>query len=140
MLPFNDLEPSTDVKKHAVHTCFISKHMFNARINSPSPFNFFHSRFKNTIFFPTEEVSTFSREKWGHCGCHGFLGPSYPLLNRPGARTGLLPGSAHEAAHNIKTTQEPTRRCSPITCLGSRVPPADHLTAYEKFVMGKYAK
>ena len=52
-LPLNDLEPSIDVEKHVVHTCFISKHTFNAHINSPSPFNFLYSRFKSTIFFPT---------------------------------------------------------------------------------------
>ena len=139
MLPLSDLEPSTNVEKHAAHTCFISKHTFNARINSLIPFNFLHSRFKNTVFFPTEEVPTFSWEKRGHCRYHDFLGP-YPLLNRLGARAGLLSGPAHKAAHNIKTKQEPTRRCSPRTRLGSRVPPAGHLTAYEKFVMGKYAK
>ena len=97
MLPLGDLEPSTNVKKHAVHTFFISKHTFNTRINSPSPFNFLQSRFKNTVFFPTEEVPTFSREKGGHCGYHGFLGPD-PLFNRPGARVGSLPGQSHEAA------------------------------------------
>ena len=74
-----------------------------------------------------------------HCGYHDFLGPD-PLFNRPGARASLLPGLAHEAAHDIKTTQEPTRRCSPRTRLGSRDPPASHLTAYGKFVMGKYSK
>ena len=138
-LPLSDLKPSNDIEKHAVHKYCISKHTFNARINSPSPFNFLHSRFKNTVFFPTEEVPTFSREKGGHCGYHGFLGPD-SLLNKPNAHVGLLLGLAHEAAHNIKTTHEPTRRCSPRTRLGSRVPPAGHLTAYGKFVMGKYAK
>ena len=97
MLPLSDLEPSTDVEKHAVHTCFKSKHTFNARINSPSPFNFLHLRFQNTIFFPTEEVPTFSREKGGHCGYHGFLGPD-PLLNRPSTHAGPLPGPPHEVA------------------------------------------
>ena len=99
MLPLNDLEPSIDVEKHVVHTCFISKHTFNARINSPSPFNFLHSRFKSTIFFPTEDVPTFSREKGGHCEYYGFLGPD-PLLNRPGARAGPLPAPLHEAAQS----------------------------------------
>ena len=96
-LPLNDLEQSTDVKKHAVHMRFISKHTFNARINSPSPFNSLHTRFKSTVFFPIEEVLTFSREKEGHCGYHGFLGPD-PLLNRLDARTSPLPGPSHEEA------------------------------------------
>ena len=96
-LHLSDLEPSIDVEKHVVHTCFISKHTFNARINSPSPFNFLHSRFKSIIFFPTEEVPTFSREKGGHCGYHDFLGPD-PLFNRLGARTDPLPAPPHEAA------------------------------------------
>ena len=96
-LPLSDLEPSTDVEKHVVHTCFISKHTLNAHINSPSPFNFLHSRFKSTIFFPTEEVPTFSQAKGGHCGYHGFLGPD-PLFNRPGARVGPLPAPPLEAA------------------------------------------
>ena len=73
------------------------------------------------------------------CGYHGFLGLD-PLLNRLDTCADPLPGPPHEAAHYIKTTQEPTRRCSPRTRLGSRVPLAGHLTAYGKFVMGKYAK
>ena len=97
MLPLSDLEQSTDVEKHAVHTCFVSKHAFNAHINSPSPFNFVHSRFKSTLFFSTEEAPTFSREKKGHCEYRGFLGPD-PLVNRPDARAGPLPGGPHEAA------------------------------------------
>ena len=64
-LSLGDLEQSTDVEKDAVHTCFISKHTFNACINSPSTFNFLYSRFKSTIFFPTEEAPTFSRKKMG---------------------------------------------------------------------------
>ena len=63
-LSLSDLEQSTDVEKHAVHMRFISKHTFNARINSPSPFNFLHSRFKSTVFFPTEEAPSFSQKKW----------------------------------------------------------------------------
>ena len=139
MLHLSDLEQSTDVEKHAVHTRFISKHTFNARINSPNPFNFLHSRFKCTVFFQTEETPTFSWKKGGYCEYHGFLGPD-PLLNRTGARVGPLPGPPQEAAHYIKTAQEPTRRCSLRTRLGSRVPPVGHLTAYGKFVMGKFAK
>ena len=122
--------------------CFISKHTFNACINSPSPFNFLYSRFKNIVFFPTREVPIFSREKGGHCVYYGFLSPD-PLLSRPGATQAhclaclmKLP----KASHYIKTTQEPTKRCSPRTRLGSRVPLAGHLTAYGKFVMGKYTK
>ena len=133
VLPLSDLEPSTDVEKHAVHTCFISKHTFNARINSPSPFNFLHSRFKNTIFFPTIEGPTFSREKGGHCGYHDFLCPD-PLLNRTPAQAHCLARlmKRPKAAHCIKTTQEPTRRGSPRTRLGSRVPSVGYLTAYGK--------
>ena len=73
------------------------------------------------------------------CGYHGFLGPD-PLLNRLDTCAGPLPGSPHEAAYYIKTTQKPTRRYSSRTRLRSQVPLADHLTAYGKFIMGKYAK
>ena len=131
MLPPSDLEQLTGVGKRAVHTCFISKHVFNGHINSPSPFSFMHSRSKSTVFFPIEEVSTFSREKAGHCGYHDFLGPN-PLLNRLSARTGSLLGPPHEAAHYTKTTREPTRQGSPKTRVGSRVPPVGHLTTYGK--------
>ena len=127
MLPLSDLEQSTGVRKCAVHKRFISKHAFNGRINSPSPFSFFHSRSKSIVFFPTEEVSTFSREKGGHCGYYGFLGPN-PLLNRPSARTDPLFGPPNEAAHYTKTTREPIRQGSPKTRVGSRVPPTGHLT------------
>ena len=96
MLPLSDLEQSTGVGKRTVNTCFLSKHAFNGRINSLSPFIFLLSRSKSTVFFPTEEVSTFSREKGGHCGYHGFLGPN-PLLNRPNARIDPLLGSPNEA-------------------------------------------
>ena len=90
MLPLSDLKQLTGVGKSAIHT-------FNGRINSLGPFSFLHSRSKSTVFFPTEEVSTFSQEKGGHCGYHGFLSPN-PLLNRPNARTGPLLGPPHEAA------------------------------------------
>ena len=97
MLPLSDLEQSTGVGKRAIHTRFISKHAFNGRINSPNPFSFLHLRSESTVFFPTEEVSTFSQEKEGHCGYHGFLGPN-PLLNRPSTRTCPLLGPPHEVA------------------------------------------
>ena len=76
------------------------------------------------------KVSYFSRlkkhqpstgEKRGHCEYCGFLG-SNPLLNRLGTRAGPPPSLPHEEAHYIKTTREPTKRCSPRTCLGSQVP------------------
>ena len=76
--------------------------------SSLSPFSFLHSRSKSIVFFPIEEVSTFS------------------------ARTGPLLGPSHEASHYIKTTREPTRQGSPKTRVGSRVPPAGHLTTYGK--------
>ena len=134
MLPLSDLEQSTGVGKRAVHTRFISKHAFNGRINSPNPFSFLHSRSKSTVFFPTEEVSTLSWEKGGHCGYHDFLGPN-PLLNRHWpAQTYCLARlmKRPKATHYTKTTLEPTRRCSPKTLVGSRVLPAGHLIAYGK--------
>ena len=53
-LPLSDLEPSTDVEKLAIHTCFISRHMFNAYINSPNPSTFSTQGLKTPYFFPTE--------------------------------------------------------------------------------------
>ena len=114
-----------------VHTCFISKHTFNARINSPSPFNFLHSSFKSTIFFPTEEVPTFSWEKGGIVGTMDFLALTHcsigsdPVFNRPGARACSLLGPPQKwpkAVHCIKATREPTRQCSPRTRLGPETP------------------
>ena len=72
MLLLNYLKQPTDVEKHAVHTRFVSKLAFNARINSPSPFYFLYSTFKSTVFSPTEEASTFNREKEEHCEYHGL--------------------------------------------------------------------
>ena len=72
MLPLSDLKQSIDVEKHVVHTRFVSKHVFNAHINTPSPFNFLHSMFKSTVFFSTEEAPTFNREKGGHCEYRGL--------------------------------------------------------------------
>ena len=72
MLPLSDLEQPTDVEKHAVHMHFVSKHAFNAHINSLSPFNFLHSRFKSTVFFPTKEALTFRQGKGGHCEYRGL--------------------------------------------------------------------
>ena len=72
MLSLNDLEQPTDVDKHAVHKRFASKHAFNARINPPSPFYFLHSKFKSTVFSPTEGAPTFSREKEEHCEYRGL--------------------------------------------------------------------
>ena len=48
-----------------------------------------------------------------------------PLLNRPSVRTGPSPGlprGGSKVTHLIKTTREMTRRHSPRTRLGSRVP------------------
>ena len=112
MLPLSDLEPSIDVEKSVVPTRFVSKHAFNACINSLSPFNFLHSRFKSTVFSPKEEAQTFSRGKGGHCEYRDLWAQTHYSV-------GLGPGPPHEAAHYIKTTQEPTRLCSPRTRLGS---------------------
>ena len=64
------------VGKHALPTHFISTQTspygaFNVHINSPGPFNFPHSRFKNTIFSPTEKTQTFSQGKGGGGGGGG---------------------------------------------------------------------
>ena len=72
MLPLSDLEQVTDVEKRVVFMRFIFKHAFNARINSPSPFNFLQSRFKSTVFSLTEEAPTFSQGKMGHCEYRGL--------------------------------------------------------------------
>ena len=59
------------VGKHALLTHFISTHTlaygaFNVCINSPNPFNFPHSRFRNTVFSLTEKTQTFNKGKGGH--------------------------------------------------------------------------
>ena len=65
------------IGKRALSTHFISKRAspnneFNARINSPSPFNFPHSKFRNTVFSLIEKAQTFNQGKMGHCEYHGF--------------------------------------------------------------------
>ena len=72
MLLLSDLEQPVDVEKRAVPTRFVSKYAFNVPINSSSPFNFLHSRFKSTIFSPTKEAPTFSQGKGGHCEYHHY--------------------------------------------------------------------
>ena len=67
MLPLSDLKQPTNVEKRAVPMLFVSKYVFNARINSPSLFNFLHSRFKTTVHSLIEEAPTFSWGKGGHC-------------------------------------------------------------------------
>ena len=60
-----------NVGKHALPTHFIFQptspyDAFNVRINSPSPFKFPHSKFRNIVFSSTEKAQTFSRGKGGH--------------------------------------------------------------------------
>ena len=71
-LPLSHLEPSTDVEKHVVHTCFISKHTFNARINSPSPFNFSTQCLKAPYFSRLKKYQPSAGKKGGIVGTMTF--------------------------------------------------------------------
>ena len=73
-------------------------------------------------------------KKGGIVGTTAFYAQTHYSIGPAPAQTHCLDRLMKQpkAAHYTKTTREPTRQGNPKTRVGSRVPPAGHLTTYGK--------